>query len=75
MIPVFNCTEDAIDYGKIMSPDMVDVFLEENQRHYEMSKALRLEGKWNESMEVAVKGQFYREAVESFQGKANRRKK
>jgi len=75
MIPVFNCTEEALDYGKIMSADMVDVFLKENQRHYEMSKALRLEGKWNESMEIAVKGQFYREAVESFHGKANRRRK
>ena len=74
-IPIFNCTEEAIDYGKIMSADMVEVFLSENQKHNEESKRLRQAGKWNEAMQIAVKGQFYREAVESFQGKAFRRNK
>ena len=54
-IPIFNCTEEAIDYGKIMSADMVKVFLSENQKHNEESKRLRQAGKWNEAMQIAVK--------------------
>ena len=74
-IPVFNNTEEAIDFGKSMDEIMVPIFMDEHKKHYEESKRLRLENKWNEAMVVAVKGQFYREAVESFLGKVNRRKK
>lgn len=72
MIPVFKCSEEAIDFGKKMEEAMVSIFMEEHQKHYEMSKQFRIKKQWDDAMAVAVRGQFYREAVESFQGKINR---
>jgi len=68
-IPEMNCTEDAIRVGREMSQDMVQVFMDLNREFTEQARQLLLENKWDEAMEIAVKGQYFREAAEVFNGK------
>jgi hypothetical protein len=68
-IPKMNSTEDAIRVGREMSQDMIQVFIDLNHECAAKAKQLRLEKKWDEAMEVAVQGQYFREAVEVFNGK------
>jgi hypothetical protein len=68
-IPEFKNTEGALAFGKTATPEQVEGLKAKRDESLSKSNALKAKGDLQGAMDEAVRGQFFREAIESAKGK------
>ena len=70
-IPVFTSSQQAIDFGKTMKPETVEVLKRLRKETETWTRIYMSTNQLDEGIIMAARAQFYREAIESFEGKIN----
>lgn len=73
-IPKLKTTKEAIAFGKIATPEQVSELRKLREESLEKNKQLMAQDKFEEAMAEATRGQYFREAVEAYEGKLKFRK-
>ena len=66
MIPQFQCTEDALDWGRTASIEQIEAVKLERLATLKKVESLEKEGHLQKALDLSFCSQFLREAIESW---------